>query len=630
MPLISLFNASKDYGFKNLFSNLDLHICTNERLGLIGPNGSGKSTLLKVLSGVEPLLKGERRCSSNLKIRLVSQDSFTNDGHTILEEVLKGCGEKRKLLLNFNQVSQTLADNPSDRSVLKRLGELSEQMDIAEAWNLEQQCQEILRRLGIKNLRKGVNELSGGFRKRVDLASALVAKPDVLLLDEPTNHLDASSAEWLQSWLKNYPGAVVLVTHDRYLLDRITKRMIEVNNGKTTDYRGNYSSYLKQKLEKEEIEMVHQKKLEGVLRRELAWLRQGPKARSTKQKARLQRISLMKESFKPKQEKILEISSLNRRIGNIAIEANELSLLINNNVDERSILIENFSYSFSSEDRIGIIGPNGCGKSSLLDIIAKRIKPTKGNLKLGETVVIGYLDQKNEDLIKNSGSKKKVIDYIEESANIIDIGGKYITSSKLLEKFLFTPAQQYGPLEKLSGGEKRRLSLCKVLIEKPNVLLLDEPTNDLDIQTLTILEDFIEDFKGCVVIVSHDRYFLDKTVDRIFSFEENKLKKFEGNYSAFLEKNIAKKGKQNKPIFTKKLKENKYKNTNLKRKITFKEKKELEELDNQIPIMEDRKSFLEATISKNSGDISNLSMQLAEIIKKIETAEDRWLELNDI
>tara|TARA_Y100001968_G_scaffold291766_1_gene296458 strand:+ start:421 stop:2355 length:1935 start_codon:yes stop_codon:yes gene_type:complete len=644
---MSLFKASKDYGFKSLFSNLDLHISKQERLGLIGPNGAGKSTLLKVIAGIEPLLKGERICSSTLKIKLVGQESDSNKTNTILEEVLEGCGNKRNLLLAFNEISHSIAQNPSDNVLLRKLGEISEQMDIAQAWNLEQECKEVLRRLGIQKLTQKVKELSGGYRKRVDLASALVAKPDLLLLDEPTNHLDASAAEWLQNWLASFPGALVIVTHDRYLLDRVTTRMIEVDQGKTIEYKGNYSNFLQQKLETEKLELVKQKKLEGVLRKELAWLRQGPKARSTKQKARLQRIVQIKENAKDQKRKSLSMDSISRRIGKIAIEASQINLKLVKN-KENILLIDNFSYSFSPVDRIGIIGPNGCGKSSLLDLLAKRIKPSKGTIKWGETVCIGYLDQNNDHLISEKWLNKKVIHFIEESAFTIQVGDKQLSASKLLERFLFTPAQQYGPLAKLSGGEKRRLSLCKILIKRPNILLLDEPTNDLDIQTLAILEDFIEDFKGCVLIVSHDRYFLDKTINRVFSFEENTIKRFEGNYSDYIEKKSLeiRNFKDDKTCLSDNSKnvhiDNNDDGNSLKskndqatkdiknRSLTFKEKKELEELNNYIPKLEEKKNALEKNILDGTGDIVKKSKELAEVIDNLQRSEDRWIELSEI
>ena len=635
--LISLVNASTDFGIKNLFKNLDLHINKKERLGLIGPNGSGKSTLLRVIAGIEPLMEGERRCLSSLRISLVGQETSYNSEKSILEEVLEGCGEKRKLLLNFSQLSRKIAQNPEDEDLLKKLGQASELMDAAEAWNLEQQCQDVLRRLGIKDLDKPVKELSGGYRKRVGLAAALVSKPDVLLLDEPTNHLDASAVEWLQNWLDHYEGALVLITHDRYVLDRITNRMVEINNGEARKYSGNYREFLQQKVEQEQSEASTKKKFQGVLRKELAWLRQGPKARSTKQKARIQRIAEMQAKPKSHVKANLEMNSLSRRIGKIAIEAEGVGLSLhnkNNNLD----LLYDFTYSFSPEDRVGIIGPNGSGKSTLLDLIAGKRLPTSGEMRLGETVHIGYLDQHTNDLNQGSGLNRKVIEFVEEAALRIDHGGKQITASQLLEKFLFPPSQQHSPLVKLSGGEKRRLALCKMLIQAPNVLLLDEPTNDLDIQTLSVLEDFLDDFKGCVVVVSHDRYFLDRTIDRIFNFENGHLCRYEGNYSRFLDQKILeernnetkKRAKIVNNPQNKRGQEIKLVPKNLSLRLSFKEARELKELDLRLPMLEKKKIYLEKKISNSDVDISEISHQLAELIESIQKHEDRWIELSEM
>ena len=635
--LISLINASTDFGIKNLFKNLDLHINKKERLGLIGPNGSGKSTLLRVLAGEEPLMEGERRCISSLRISLVGQETSLDSEKSILEEVLEGCGEKRKLLLNFSKLSRQIAQKPEDQHLLKKLGQASELMDVAGAWNLEQQCQDVLRRLGIKDLDKPVKELSGGYRKRVSLAAALVSKPDVLLLDEPTNHLDASAVEWLQNWLDHYEGALVLITHDRYVLDRITTRMVEINNGEARKYSGNYREFLQQKIEQEKSDASIKKKFQGVLRKELAWLRQGPKARSTKQKARIQRIAEMQAKPKSQVKATLEMNSLSRRIGKIAIEAEGVGLSIDDQ-DKNLELIYDFTYSFSPEDRVGIIGPNGSGKSTLLDLIAGKRLPTRGEIKLGETVHIGYLDQHTNDLNQGIGLHRKVIEFVEEAALRIDHDGRQITASQLLEKFLFPPSQQHSPLLKLSGGEKRRLALCKMLIQAPNVLLLDEPTNDLDIQTLSVLEDFLEDFKGCVVVVSHDRYFLDRTIDRIFNFENGQLRRYEGNYSRFLDQKILderhNEAKERDKIVINSQKnigqEQKLNSKKNNRRLSFKETRELKELDLKLPLLEKQKTYLEKKITDNDVDISEISRQLAEIIESIQVYEDRWMELSEM
>ena len=634
MSLISLVDASKDFGIRTLFEDLTLHIREGDRVGLIGPNGAGKSTLLRVLSGKEPLGGGERRCSSRLRIELVGQDSTVEPGLTVLEQVLAGCGEKRELLLRFSAVSEAVAQSPDDTTLMRELGALSERMDEEGAWGLEQQCQEVLQRLGISDLHRPVEDLSGGYRKRVGLASALVAGPDVLLLDEPTNHLDAAAVEWLQSWLDRYPGAVVLVTHDRYVLDRVTRRIVEVERGQASSIDGNYSAYLQRKADQEVSEAAEAARFKSVMRRELAWLRQGPKARSTKQKARIQRIEEMRAAPPKTNRSQLEMSSVSRRIGKLAIEAEQLTVTADGQVDG-PVLLKDFTYSFSPEDRVGIIGPNGSGKSTLLDLIAGRRQATAGSLRLGETVHLGYLDQHTDALTEGRGLERKVIEFVEEAASRIDLGGEQLSASQLLERFLFPPAQQHSPLSKLSGGERRRLSLCRMLIQAPNVLLLDEPTNDLDVQTLSVLEDLLEDFRGCVVVVSHDRYFLDRTVDRLFCFEQGRLQRFESNYSAFLdhrrnqEKSAAAEGNRNRSNGEQTSKELASKNQGPRRR-SFKESRELESLEHELPQMEQRKADLEQAISSGQGDLTSLSHDLASLLEALETSEERWLELSEL
>ncbi|QNI56342.1 ABC transport system ATP-binding/permease protein [Synechococcus sp. BIOS-E4-1] len=636
MSLISLVEASKDFGIRTLFENLTLHIREGDRVGLIGPNGAGKSTLLRVLSGKEPLGGGERRCSSRLRIELVGQDSTVEPGLTVLEQVLAGCGEKRELLLRFSAVSEAVAQSPDDTTLMRELGALSERMDEEGAWGLEQQCQEVLQRLGISDLHRPVEDLSGGYRKRVGLASALVASPDVLLLDEPTNHLDAAAVEWLQSWLDRYPGAVVLVTHDRYVLDRVTRRIVEVERGQASSIDGNYSAYLQRKADQEVSEAAEAARFKSVMRRELAWLRQGPKARSTKQKARIQRIEAMRAAPLKTNRSQLEMSSVSRRIGKLAIEAEDLMVTADGQADG-PVLLKDFSYSFSPEDRVGIIGPNGSGKSTLLDLIAGRRQATAGSLRLGETVHLGYLDQHTDALSEGRGLERKVIEFVEEAASRIDLGGEQLSASQLLERFLFPPAQQHSPLSKLSGGERRRLSLCRMLIQAPNVLLLDEPTNDLDVQTLSVLEDLLEDFRGCVVVVSHDRYFLDRTVDRLFCFEEGRLQRFEGNYSSFLdhrrdkERTAAAESNRNRSNSVQTSQDQSPHNQNQgRRRRSFKESRELEAIERELPQMEQRKADLEQAISNGQGDLTDLSQDLASLLEALETSEERWLELSEL
>ncbi len=638
MSLVSLIGASKDFGIRTLFKDLTLHIEKKERLGLIGANGSGKSTLLKIIAGIEPLEKGKRSCSPKLRITIVNQESVFEQGLSVLEQVLEGCGEKKKLLLEFTHITNEIAQKPEDPILLEKLSRLSEQMDHSEVWDLEHQCQEILSRLGIKDLSLPVEKLSGGYLKRVAIASALVAKPDLLLLDEPTNHLDASAIEWLQNWLANYPGALVLVTHDRYVLDRITNKMIEVDRGEAKTYIGNYTKFLEEKSIQEQSETTKNLKFKGILRRELTWLRRGAKARSTKQKARIQRIHQLQNKPNRKVKETIDITTSNRRIGKLVIEVKELSVTANREING-PILINNFSYSFTNQDRVGIIGSNGTGKSTLLDLLAGKTDPVKGRIRIGTTVHIGYLNQNTVIQLENKNSNQKVIDFIEEEASQIRIGKEMITASQLLERFLFPPAQQHSKLKTLSGGEIRRLSLCRILIQSPNVILLDEPTNDLDIQTLRVLEDFIESFQGCVILVSHDRYFLDRTVKRILCFEDKGLKLYEGNYSEILDK----KRHQSKQLTQSSSQRPKANPKAEKRDInhlpktpikaqrrSFKESKELEALNKELPLLEARKLTLENELATGTNDLAASSNKLAELVKTISEAEDRWLELSEL
>ena len=650
MSLISLVDVRKDFGIRTLFDGLSLHIGERERLGLIGPNGAGKFTLMRVLAGLEPPGAGERRVLPQARIVLVSQEPEMDPERTVLEQVFAESGEKMQLLRRYTEVSDALAHAHSagndDTALLSELGELNARMDQSQAWDLEQQIREVLQRLGIGDTQRRVGDLSGGYRKRLALAAALVADPDVLLLDEPTNHLDADCIQWLQGYLQRFRGALVLITHDRYVLDQVTSRIVEVDRGEARSYSGNYAYYLARKAEEDAAEAASEAKLRSVLRRELEWLKRGPKARSTKQKARIQRIEAMQEQPKRQAKGQLSLSTNQRRLGKRAIEAEDLGVWASEDAraSGASPLLRAFSYDFSPEDRIGIIGPNGSGKSTLLDLIAGRRQAHAGRIELGSTVKLAYFDQHSHQVLEGTdaaGRQRKVIDVVKEAASSVELEGSTLSASQLLERFLFPPAQQHQPVSKLSGGERRRLHLCRLLIEAPNVLLLDEPTNDLDVQTLTVLEDFLEDFRGCVVVVSHDRYFLDRTVDRLFSFENGQLERFEGNYSSYLERQQGKSTATNsanaarpaaasepaeasapaKPAATK------------IRRRSFKETRELEQLDAQLPQWEARRGELEGLLAIGGSDyaaLEALSAELSELLARIARGEERWLELSEL
>ena len=646
MSLISLVDVRKDFGIRTLFDGLSLHVGERERLGLIGPNGAGKSTLMRVLAGLEPPGSGERRVLPQARIVLVSQEPEMDPERSVLEQVFAESGEKMQLLRRYTAVSDALAlahaKGDDDTALLAELGDLNARMDQSQAWDLEQQIREVLQRLGIGDTQRRVGDLSGGYRKRLALAAALVADPDVLLLDEPTNHLDADCIQWLQGYLQRFRGALVLITHDRYVLDQVTNRIVEVDRGEARSYGGNYAYYLARKAEEDASEAASEAKLRNVLRRELEWLKRGPKARSTKQKARIQRIEAMQEQPKRQAKGQLSLATNQRRLGKRAIEADGLSVWATDahQASGADPLLREFSYDFSPEDRVGIIGPNGSGKSTLLDLIAGRRTAQAGRIELGSTVKLAYFDQHSHNVLESTdaaGRQRKVIDVVKEAASTVELEGSTLSASQLLERFLFPPAQQHQPVSKLSGGERRRLHLCRLLIEAPNVLLLDEPTNDLDVQTLTVLEDFLEDFRGCVVVVSHDRYFLDRTVDRLFCFERSRLQRFEGNYSSYLERQqtlssttsggsatTAAPTAEPPPAAAAPTKN---------RRRSFKESRELEKLDAELPRWEKQRGALEAQLAAGGSDyaaLEALSGELSELLERIARGEERWLELSEL
>ena len=655
MSLISLVGVRKDFGIRTLFENLSLHVEPGDRLGLIGPNGAGKSTLLRVLAGEEPVGAGERRTQPQSRVVLVSQEPELDPGRTVLEQVFACSGEKMALLARYTAVSDALAhaagSGGEQQALLAELGQLNARMDQTQAWALEQQVREVLDRLGVRDGNRRAGELSGGYRKRLALAAALVAEPDVLLLDEPTNHLDADGVQWLQGFLGRFPGALVLVTHDRYVLDRVTNRIVAVDRGEARHYAGNYATYLARQAEEEAAAEASEAKLRGVLRRELEWLRRGPKARSTKQKARIQRIEALQDSPKRQARGELSLASNQRRLGKRAIEAEDLCIWASAEARTggQPPLLKGFSYSFSPEDRVGIIGPNGSGKSSLLNRIAAVAAGQAGAdgqschsglLELGSTVKLAYFDQHSDVLVEDldaAGRPRKVIDVVKEAASSVVVDGSSLSASQLLERFLFPPAQQHQPVSKLSGGERRRLHLCRLLIEAPNVLLLDEPTNDLDVQTLAVLEDFLEDFRGCVVVVSHDRWFLDRTVDRLFAFHNRELERFEGNYSAYLEQAQANRAATPLPG------EPATPSTNAKptdrrgetepRRRSYKERRELAQIEEDLPRWEAERRQLEEELAASSGDYTRLeplTQALADLSNRLHAAEERWLELSEL
>ncbi|UBF27649.1 ABC-F family ATP-binding cassette domain-containing protein [Kovacikia minuta CCNUW1] len=648
MALFTLRSLHKDFGIKEILRDASFSLDEGDKVGLIGTNGSGKSTLLKMIAGLEPIDSGELWVNSAAKIVYLPQQPDLDQNRTVLEQVFADSGEQMALVREYEELSDKLAHGQGDtEQLMARLSSVSQRMETAGAWEVETNAKIILTQLGIQDFDAQIGDLSGGYRKRIALATALLSEPDVLLMDEPTNHLDALSVEWLQGYLNRYRGALLLITHDRYFLDRVTNRILEIDRGDLYTYAGNYAYYLEKKAEAEESAVSTQRKHAGVLRRELEWLKRGPKARSTKQKARIDRIREMQtQEFKQTSGKV-DISTVGRRIGKKVIELTNIGKTFGDR-----ILIKDFTYNFNPEDRVGIIGSNGAGKSTLMNIITGRVQPDSGTVEIGSTIHIGYFDQHSEDVTLNEN--QRVIDYLKNVAELVKTSdGSVITASQMLERFLFPPNQQYAPIHKLSGGEKRRLFLLHVLMGAPNVLILDEPTNDLDVQTLAVLEDYLEDFNGCVIVVSHDRYFLDRSVETIFAFESGgTLRQYPGNYSVYLDfkqEEESEEGRGQKAEGRRQeVEEGGDKETrgqgdkgsssahNLKlktqnSKLSFKEKREYELLETQIPEMEAEKEEIEQILYKNppSGfsQVQKLSERLAELTEAIDTATERWLEL---
>jgi len=641
MSIFTLQSVQKDFGIKEILNDASFSLDATDKVGLIGTNGSGKSTLLKMIAGLEPIDGGQILVNSGVRIVYLPQQPDLDENRTVLQQVFADSGEQMSLIREYEELSHKLSHHPEDSQLMARFSQVTQQMEATGAWELETNAKIILSKLGIQDFDARIANLSGGYRKRIALAAALLSEPEVLLMDEPTNHLDAMSVEWLQSYLNGYRGAILLITHDRYFLDRVTNRILEIDRGDLYTYSGNYSYYLEKKALAEEAAASSVRKHQGVLRRELEWLRQGPKARSTKQKARIDRIHEMQATdFKETQGRV-EISTPGRRIGKKVIELENVSKAY----DGRT-LIKDFTYEFSPDDRVGIIGGNGAGKSTLMDIITGRVQPDAGKVDIGATIHIGYFDQHSEDLLEALNDHQRVIDYLKEVGELVKTAdGTVITASQMLERFLFPASQQYAPINKLSGGEKRRLFLLRVLMSAPNVLILDEPTNDLDVQTLSVLEEYLEDFNGCVITVSHDRYFLDRSVEKIFAFESGgTLRQYPGNYSVYLDYKKAQEveaaqqsadSQDKQAESAKNEKPKKQQSSNGKpRRLSNWEKREFEELEGKIAQLETEKAEAEKALYNappgKVNQVQELYKKLEVLGQAIDTATERWLELAEM
>lgn len=626
--ILSAERISKSYSEKILFKDISFGINEGEKIGLIGVNGAGKSTLFKVLAGIEHPDEGRIISGSNVRIEYLPQNLYFENGVTVLEQVFKSNSPVIELLRQYEYALQRFSENSGDSQLQKELIVLTHRMDSMEAWTLEKDAKTILTKLGISDFSADVSTLSGGQKKRIALASALINLTDLLILDEPTNHIDNETVEWLEKYLNNRKGALLMITHDRYFLDRVSNRIIELDKGKLYSYQSNYSKYLEMKLEREELEQLSDKKRQGLIRSELEWIKRGAKARSTKQKARIDRFEKLKESGTPINNANIEIIAGSSRLGKKVIILEH----IGKSYSDINI-INDFSYVFLRDDRVGIIGPNGMGKSTLLKIITGKLSPDTGKVETGETVKIGFFTQENDEMDDNL----RVIDYIREEAEFIETSEGSISASQMLERFLFPPNVQWTPLSKLSGGEKRRLYLLRILMGAPNILLMDEPTNDLDIQTLTILEDYLDDFKGAVVVVSHDRYFLDRVTDKLFAFTGNGVvRQFGGSYTEYLENNVIIEKEKLELVKKEKVqKENEYKVDKSDKiiKFTYKEQLEFKQIDEVIAALEIEIEEINKKVNESSSNfqlLSELILKKELLEGQLSSAIERWVYLNEM
>lgn len=603
MNLINIENISKSYTDSLLFDTASFAVNEQEKVGIIGINGTGKTTLLKMIVGLEQPDQGTITRANHMVIRYLPQNPIFPEEATVLECVME---------------NNRRHDNE---------------------WSLESEAKTMLQKLGFgeEDYHQKVDMLSGGQRKRIALANTLLSQADVLVLDEPTNHLDSSMADWLEDYLKNYRGALIMVTHDRYFLDSVSNRIVEIDKGKIYSYQTNYSGFLQLKAEREEMAAATERKRQSILRVEIEWMKRGARARSTKQKAHIQRYEELAAQKGPQQDSEIDISSVSTRMGKTTVELKNIT----KSYDGRT-LIDHFNYIFLKKDRIGFIGENGCGKSTLMKILCGMEQPDEGEVVIGQTIKIGYYAQEIRN-DKNAGiaymdPDMRVIDYIRNTAEYVQTEDGSVSASVMLERFLFPPEKQYAPLGKLSGGERRRLNLLRVLMEAPNVLILDEPTNDLDIRTLTILEDYLDHFDGIVITVSHDRYFLDRVVRRIFAFEGNGiLKQYEGGYTDYQAR--VQEESSNVQETTAPAQKQQYqgmkaiKNRQEKLKFSYKEQREYETIEDDIATLEEKIETLDADMASNASDfvkLNALSKEKEEAEAALEEKMDRWMYLQDL
>lgn len=624
MVLLTAENICKSYGTRTIFDGISFSIHEGDKIGLIGVNGTGKTTLLRILCGEATPDTGEVVTVNGMRMSYLSQIPQFAGGTTVLQQAFQGENPKLTLVRDYEEAMTALAQTPEDVTLIEKTAHLTEAMDKAEAWSLESEAKNILMRLGISDFSQKVETLSGGQRKRIALAAALIAPVDLLILDEPTNHIDHETVEWLENHLEKYSKALIMVTHDRYFLDRVANRTLELAGGKIFSYQTNYSGFLEMKAEREELEAAGERKRQNVLRTELQWVRRGAKARTTKQKARLQRFDEISNQKAPEEKQNVALSSVSSRLGKKTIELSHISKAYG-----EKHLIDDFSYIILRDDRIGITGENGAGKTTLLKIITGTLLPDQGIVTRGDTVKIGIFAQENGDMDESMS----LLDYIREEGEYIETGEGRVSASQMLERFLFAVDMQRGPISMLSGGEKRRLYLARVLMGAPNILFLDEPTNDLDIETLMILEDYLDGFGGAVISVSHDRYFLDRTCGRMFAFLGNGvIKQYEGGYSDFKEA-YARETPREEEQKPKKGEQGRERVATPILKMSYQDSREYETIGKEIEDLEKKLEMLLADMEGCTSDytrLQELSVKKEALEATLEERMERWMVLMEL
>lgn len=629
--ILTIENLCKTYGEKVLFNNVNFSLSDGDKVGIVGVNGTGKSTFIKVIAGIVPKDSGSITTGKNTKISYLEQDKVFEPEHTVLMEVFKGTQPLMRALYDYELALQANQKNPQDMDLQKKIIALSSKIDELNGWQLESDAKTILTKLGIMDFSAKTKTLSGGQQKRLALATALIQPCDLLLLDEPTNHLDSETIAWLEEYLRKLKTALIMVTHDRYFLDSVATKILELDKGNSYIYTGNYTQFLELKNQRLEREEASEQKRQNFLRNELKWIRRGAQARSTKQRARIQRFEEVKNQKVNIDHSKIEIGMATSRLGRTVIELENINYAVDNKT-----IIKDFTYTVLRNDRIGILGPNGSGKTTLLNIIAGKLTPTSGTITIGQTVKIGYFTQKNVSM----DERLRPIEYIKEEANYLTLAdGTKLSASQLMERFLFPGTLQWTPIAKLSGGEKRRLYLLRILMSAPNVLLLDEPTNDLDLETMSILEEFIDNFNGAIIFVSHDRFFIDRLADKVFVYQKDgTLRQYPGGYSYYKgieeQEQQALQAQTQQSMPKKEIKPTKtLEKANAPKKLSFKEQREYDEIEAVIAETEGELKVVQLQMAQNASDygkLNELTKEETRLQEKLDYLMERWAYLEEI